>query len=639
LWTNCKDTDTDGDGIDDDVEVSAGTDPLTACSPGPTAVISDPYMLDDETVTLSSRGSMPKGYKIVFDASLSTNYASNMVDGLIWEQISGAALLTTDDSPSVTYTSSTDEKVTMKFTEAKDYEVKLTLNPAGVKIEKPNAALDNVFSNNQGFPAIPTSGTKLCPIEETLTITIDEAEEFSPVKSINVSIELSDEADQTLLETAGIQAYPKGGTITLTGNVEGSQFATQLKSVELSIYNTSKNHEDKFGLSIGKTPVDGELIHEQTWETTAPTAEGTYTLKYKVIMMVDTVEYTESAKIQIEINNGLNPILSNPKDGDTITLNERIIFKDDSISLANEEISTWTIDIGDRATPWGYLKIPENKFVCFSATSGAYCDEGIKYQSTEIDSPCGCEDKSDGEIYPLAKMDITDFPDQTLFHTYKTVNDCGEDYICQVILSIESESYKSEESIELKFAKNDVCSANPDADMCKSAVGVDELCVKWPSLPQCVTGVNITSNDTYVDPFEGGKGQKNQVSDNPPSNDTYVDPLEGGDDDEEDTGGSGIPTILIVLILLSAIGGLGFYFWKKGMFDGLKSKSPSTDTFEATPETVKSEPEEKPEEKPEENSDVKDYITKAKDAGESNDQIRDGLKSSGWPESEINKYL
>ncbi len=92
-------------------------------------------------------------------------------------------------------------------------------------------------------------------------------------------------------------------------------------------------------------------------------------------------------------------------------------------------------------------------------------------------------------------------------------------------------------------------------------------------------------------------------------------------------------------MLLSALGGLGFYFWKKGMFDGLKSKSPSTDTFEATPETVKSEPEEKPESNPESNPEIQDYMDKAKAAGETNDQMKEGLKAAGWPDSEINKYL
>ena len=71
---------------------------------------------------------------------------------------------------------------------------------------------------------------------------------------------------------------------------------------------------------------------------------------------------------------------------------------------------------------------------------------------------------------------------------------------------------------------------------------------------------------------------------------------------------------------------------------GTKSK-PST--FEATPATVESkpEPEEKPEEKPDSGSEIQSYIDKAKAAGESADQMKEGLKAAGWPDSEINKYL
>ena len=107
----------------------------------------------------------------------------------------------------------------------------------------------------------------------------------------------------------------------------------------------------------------------------------------------------------------------------------------------------------------------------------------------------------------------------------------------------------------------------------------------------------------------------------------------------KDKGSSGAGTILVIIILLSALGGLGFYFWKKGMFDGSKSKPPSTDTFEATPETTKSEPEPAKEEKPDSSSEIQAYIDKAKVAGESNDQMKEGLKAAGWPDSEINKYL
>jgi hypothetical protein len=281
----------------------------------------------------------------------------------------------------------------------------------------------------------------------------------------------------------------------------------------------------------------------------------------------------------------------------------------------------------------------------------------------EDDAACGCGDYTT-EIFPTTVVDITNFAGRKTGHTYESLESCGDDFICTVTLTVGADSdddgtidFTSSTTLDLPFSESSVCSEFPTATICTTGeLNLDNVCERAPELETCqddanippnnLTGGNFTNETKNLDTLDPKiTGQESHVSKNPANKKQYSDPLDnvknaqGTGTGGKDKGSSGSGTILVIIILLSALGGLGFYFWKKGMFDGSKSKPSSTDTFEATPETAKSEPEPVEKEKPESGSEIQAYIDKAKVAGESDDQMKEGLKAAGWPDSEINKYL
>lgn len=332
------------------------------------------------------------------------------------------------------------------------------------------------------------------------------------------------------------------------------------------------------------------------------------------------VPASETETVEIELYNGLNAILSTPEDGDEITLGTFTEFREESTSLS-EPITLWTLDLGDESEPWGYLGVRINQQACFSATDATVsCVTGLIKDSDAIGDPCACSSEV-SRIYPTTTVETT-VPPGIRYHTYETVDDCGDDFTCTVNLTVSTASYSESETVDLKFNQEDVCEAHPTLDECQPAAPPPNPCIANPNMIGCQSEPEGTIDSDFDPLTTDTTGQNNYVAQDPPPSEDDFDPLESlGDEPPEEPEGTGIGKIVLILILLSALGGAGYYMWKRGMFSKLK-----------IPGKAKAKPVST-------TSPIQTYIAKAKAAGESNVVIRQNLKNSGWPEEEINKHL
>jgi hypothetical protein len=433
-----------------------------------------------------------------------------------------------------------------------------------------------------------------------------------------------------------------GGCSCVSQPVTGSQTNTPEIQINLQSYLESDPDfnsrpypvNSNIVFNVENSTVDGELMAsgalniEWTWpdgnmasssrETKAfSTLE---TINVSVTLWIPNTLASETETVEIEIYNGLNPILLTPEDNAEITLGVFTEFREESTSLS-EPITLWVLDFGDESEPWGYLGVRINQQACFSSTDATLsCVTGIIKDSDAIGDPCACSSEV-SRIYPTTTVETSVAPG-IRYHTYETVDDCGDDFICTVNLTVSTASYSESESIDLKFNQEDICEAHPALDECQPAPVVDP-CIANPNMIGCQDEPEGTIDSDFDPLTTDTTGQDNYVSQEPPPSEDDFDPLEGlGDEPPEEPEGTGIGKIVLILILLSALGGAGFYMWKRGMFSKLKlpgkAKVKSTETT---------------------SSPIQTYIAKAKSAGESNVVIKQNLKNSGWPEEEINKHL
>ena len=368
----------------------------------------------------------------------------------------------------------------------------------------------------------------------------------------------------------------------------------------------------------------------------------------------------DEVDFEVEITNGLYAVISKPTADTIIQPNQQLLFEEASYSLG-EPIDSWIIDFGDESQPYGYLSF-DQQYKCYSSTVATqFCSTNILTVGGNFEdgAACGCGDYTT-EIFPTTVVDITNFAGRKTGHTYDSLESCGDDFICTVTLTVGADEdddgtidFTSSTTLDLPFSESSVCSEFPDAEICATGeLTLDNLCERAPDLETCqddaippeinITSGNFTNETKNLDTLDPKiTGQDSYVSKKPAKKQQYSDPLDNIDKSKglgtggKDKGSSGTGTILAIIILISALIGVGFFLWKKGMLGG-GSKSESTPS-EATPTPAEPEPAE--EEKSDSGSEIQSYIDKAKVAGESNDQMKEGLKAAGWPDSEINKYL
>ena len=433
-----------------------------------------------------------------------------------------------------------------------------------------------------------------------------------------------------------------GGCSCVSQPVTGSQTNTPEIQINLQSYLESDPDFNTGPYPVGEnivfnvenSTIDGEVMAagalniQWTWPdgniaATSRTNESFSTLEtinVSVTLWIPNTLASETETVEIEIYNGLNAILSTPEDGDEITLGTFTEFREESTSLS-EPITLWTLDFGDESEPWGYLGVRINQQACFSATDATVsCVTGLIKDSDAIGDPCACSSEV-SRIYPTTTVETT-VPPGIRYHTYETVDDCGDDFTCTVNLTVSTASYSESETVDLKFNQEDVCEAHPTLDECQPAAPPPNPCIANPNMIGCQSEPNGTIDSDFDPLTTDTTGQNNYVAQDPPPSEDDFDPLESlGDEPPEEPEGTGIGKIVLILILLSALGGAGYYMWKRGMFSKLK-----------IPGKAKAKPVST-------TSPIQTYIAKAKAAGESNVVIRQNLKNSGWPEEEINKHL
>lgn len=360
-------------------------------------------------------------------------------------------------------------------------------------------------------------------------------------------------------------------------------------------------------------------------------------------------------EFQFEINNGLYPVISAPTTGTKITPGQRISFVDASYSLS-DPLTSWIVDFGFQSDAWGIL-ILENQFTCYSITDAAKsCTSEIITNTLGDGEPCACESYGATSIYQNSILDISDFTGRTAGFNYDTVNDCGEDYTCSITLTVGTDpdgdgtlDQTASTTLDLMFTDAAICAADPTSELCEENEDLEEdVCEKLPESCNESPKTNLTNTSKGIDTLKPkATGQDSYVSKTPSKKEQYNDPLDNmklqppkndDKDDDKDKGSSGTGTILIVILVISALGGVGFFLWKKGVFGGGKSESTEPSPFTSTPAETKPA-ETKPVEPAAESSPIKDYIDKAKTAGETEEQMKEGLKAAGWPDSEIDKHL
>ena len=309
-------------------------------------------------------------------------------------------------------------------------------------------------------------------------------------------------------------------------------------------------------------------------------------------------------KIEIEITNGVYALLSNPKDGDKIQINELIQFVDESYSLT-EPIIKSIIDFDDEEQAWGAFSIsaPITEVpTCFSKIgTNEFCiGNNILTLDNQIYDgvPCGC--KNYYMSFPTKKKDITGFVGGTTAHKYESIDACGDDKLCNVNLTIKTENYEASIQINLIFDKQAICEDDPENDICKIQT-IDDICDRFPDyFVQCRLDApvgNLTNDTTNLNALSTNvAAQDNFVVQNTPNKDQYDDPLDnikekekkpsqnydygGGDKNEGSSGSGGL--MLIVILLITLLGGVGFFLWQRSKYSGSKPENKDLDSTEAS---------------------------------------------------------
>lgn len=480
----------------------------------------------------------------------------------------------------------------------------------------------------------PTQQTTAAPAafesEPTETVTEEVVETETPEEEPEAEPEAEESTEPTAEETAETATQP---TLTITPvlkiYLEGdTTFDSGPYPIDTNII-----------FDISESLIDGEVMGEGAlsilWAlpdgttATTPTATqsfadiGAKSVSVELSSAQPAVSETETADIQIY--NGLDAILSAPADNTQITPGVFVAFKEESTSLT-EPITSWIIDLGDGSEPWGYLGILGNQQACFSATvATSNCVTGILKESEAQGDACACSSSSD-KIYPTTVIS-TSIPPGVRYHKFNSTDDCGTDGICTVTLTVSSENYSDTDTINLKFDTPATETAETATEETNETE--EDICVEFPGLAICQDEPPATFDTTFDPITTEDTGSSSFVSQDPPARVAPdIDPIrESASPPPQEPEGTGIGGIVITLLLLSALAGAGFLLWKRGFLAKLKSRFQKKPPATAQPAQPAGQPQ------------IKDFIDKAKAAGESDVVIRQNLKNAGWPEDEINRNL
>jgi len=373
--------------------------------------------------------------------------------------------------------------------------------------------------------------------------------------------------------------------------------------------------------------------------------------------------------IEIEIKNTIYvDIETNAKN---ILPGQVIGFSLNARTFDGANIARVTFDPGQREESEGKIVVNNGFFECrLSQTSFCSIESASVDGVPSIGSPCGC---TPGTLY---KGQFTANPDtlgfvsafrgntfsKTIPATYPSKNACGPLRVCEVLFTVVDENgVETRKIIELNLPAVQTCSGSyPNSKLgtnstlyigsindgeetcqCKAgylptlddtlslALGSETKSCQKPYVPP----VNKTTTPATI-PTSKATGQTNPTfsrQQNNPSNSQNTDILSN---DSEEKGYGFLIFGLFIFLGAGTIGGFEYYERKKtGSFvnplnkiKSLLNKTKKTDVKESNDSDYQVSP-------------IQKFITDARNAGETNDTIRQNLINSGWPEEEINKFL
>tara|TARA_B100002019_G_scaffold207684_1_gene180403 strand:+ start:167 stop:3262 length:3096 start_codon:yes stop_codon:yes gene_type:complete len=671
-WTDCSSADTDKDGISDYDEVNSGTNPLDACS-GPNLIISDPYVLNNPEIKLSARGSLPKGFEIVFSSLESTGITLTGGNNnfIVWE-FSGAGNVNTNIA-TVGTGGNTDSEKGAVFTVPGDYTAKLKVS---IKDRNTgNMPLTWEASNSEwGIEGPGIARTSTCVLEETLNFEIDDAQDFSPFSDIFISeISLNNVDDELQRKKFGGSNYPINNNLKIIGNftVKDSNTLTTYQKIEIKDPDGILIHPDTY---IPKAPGDPIINKKSGIEFIVPAnklvKEGTHTIEYSVgvesgdgliFESKGTSEFKLTSGMVLDIGTSINSLNILP--GQQLTyrisgyhftgLFKQIVFDLGSRDKVNGEIFEVSPGTGTLG-----CKISKDSYCTLSSTDFNPVYEG---EIPVVGAACGCT----GTIYAGQRLYDFDTTDQInsfeydIPFSYDSKESCGSDRVCQVELeTTDMNNKKTKINLNILLPQVQTCPATYEnsivGENASLFVGLindgEQKCIcKSGYKPKIESGLSAllgstkiceaiftqSVNDTEDKTINSGRGASNIVSDmNRRRAASSVDNSNLLSNESSEKGIGLIIFGLFIVLGAGTIGGFEYYEKKKtgsyvNPFNNLKTlfnKSKKQDDEITNNSNYQISP-------------IQKFITKARTAGESNDTIKQNLINSGWPEEEIDKYL
>jgi len=351
--------------------------------------------------------------------------------------------------------------------------------------------------------------------------------------------------------------------------------------------------------------------------------------------------------------------------GTTISPANPFTFLLSAFTFDGTELESFTFDPGQREIGNGKLIDVAGEFQCKeSETVQCLIDYAFYEGIPRLGNPCGCPvdmngagtvylgekegSKNDG-TYDL-KFDGSEFEYSFIFE-YPTKTSCGPDRICQAKLQLTDVNGKtSEKIIELNLPEVQMCGStysnsvtgtssntqfvgyiNDGEQACQCEFGYSPQLDNTlntalsGSVKKCVQDEILVSNETTstppIIPNIPSVGSGSDIYDNNMDRD-YSEYSQKVPLDTNEKGSSGTMLLVLLLSMIALI--FGFEFYEKR-----KTGSYFNPFGKAKPKSKPSSSE----------SPIQKFISDAKSAGEDPATIRQNLKNSGWPESEVNKYL
>lgn len=301
---------------------------------------------------------------------------------------------------------------------------------------------------------------------------------------------LAEDYTVTMRADDGVCSVTKTQDISVTcgavAKINALEYSRYPANYEIQFESEVSHVKDQEGLPVSVTSV-WDFGDGTTSTQTAPTHTFTDVGEYEIKLTVsDFTSCTDESTIKLTIDEG-NPIaiITEPSEGE-IDAGDKVEFDQASVDL-DGEIVKWVWDFGDRSQPWGTLGTSGNLPACYNSDNSAVFCAGTdaSWEGTfEEGKDCTCLDDSE-YIYPDSFEEFDEEPN-TLVYTYANDEVCGDDFDCDVTLTVEDDAGLTHtQTVVLEFDE-------PEPFSCSDSISNSKTCGSENS-PEFV----MASGDTY----------------------------------------------------------------------------------------------------------------------------------------------